>query len=486
MASDFDEKAALKLCRGKDTPAKVLKTLAGKSAKVDRLIAKHPHADASVLGKLSGSLDIKTFECLLLNPHAPFETVLAIASSLIAGEDRGQRIDAISAELERLLAGQITGYSIRMDRITVDESAILPPGVQRIYRIPHSEPKARKLLQDCLKSPDREQLAIQMAKDKKTPADVLAALLGCSVSIDRLIAKHPNANERVLDELLESKDKTTRRNVFFNPNTDKQSVIKLAAEFSDGFLKLKPEVLDSLVRHDPQNIYGIEQATLSGILRHPQCPRILLNWACKHGGAYEQLAVWKNPNAPVELLSEMMERGYPQEANVLLAHPRMILEYVSDLGLIGLPPNSYEELCDYGGWLRETSEKVSGLWEELVPKEGDAETIQGEMVRAIGRIQGDYYRNGFGNWYSYYYDLSQSLAAHLADEATFKPFTANVIQSDIRALHSCGLRCMYSGDLERTFLDSINDMEEVFLRIDTAIAVWCERHPELIPYKQAN
>lgn len=483
MESDFDEKAALKLCRDKGTPAKVLKTLAGKSVKVDRLIAKHPHADTSVLGKLSGSLDIKTFECLLLNPHAPFEAVLTIASALIAGKDRSQRIDEVNAELERLFAGKEYGYRYLSDRIIIEKPEILPSGVQRTYRVPHSKPKARKLVQNYIKNPDREQLAIQMAKDKKTSADVLDVLLGCSVSIDRLIAKHSNANECNLEELVESKDKATRRNVFFNPNTDQQSVIKLASGFPDEFLKLKPKVLDNLVHEYPENIYGIEQALLFRILTHPQCPQVLLSWACKHGGTYEQLAVWKNPNTPVELFSEMMESGYPQEANVLLAHPQKIFEYVSDLGFVGPPPKSYGELCDYGGWLRETREKTSGLWEKLVPKEGEAETIQGEMVRAIGRIQDDYYRNGFGNWYSYYYDLSRFLAAHLADETTFKPFTANVIRSDIRALHSCGLRCMYSGDLERTFLDSINDTEEVFLRIDAAIAVWCERHPELISYQ---
>ena len=71
MEGDFDEKAALKLCKNSGTHASVLKTLAGKSAKVDRLIAQHPNADASVLGGLSESLDLKTFEYLLLNPHAP-------------------------------------------------------------------------------------------------------------------------------------------------------------------------------------------------------------------------------------------------------------------------------------------------------------------------------------------------------------------------------------------------------------------------------
>lgn len=57
MVNDFDEKAALKLCRGMGTPAGVLKTLAGKSVKVARLIAKHPNADGKILDELSESKD---------------------------------------------------------------------------------------------------------------------------------------------------------------------------------------------------------------------------------------------------------------------------------------------------------------------------------------------------------------------------------------------------------------------------------------------
>ncbi|TXT23915.1 MAG: hypothetical protein FD134_1884 [Gallionellaceae bacterium] len=490
MKSNFDEKAAVRLGKNKNTSAFVLKTIAGKSDKVDKLIAKHPNADAKVLGRLSGSLDIKTFELLLLNPNTPFKTILTIASSLNSGKDRARAIGAIDAELEKLLTDE-KAICYGKDKVIVAEPEILPPGVQRTYRVPNSAPIVRELLRGYLKNSAHEQLAIQMARDKKTPTDRLDVLCGINVSIDRLIAKlsfangNWYANKRILEKLSESKDKTTRRNVFLNLQTEGHVVIKLASEFHEDFFKLKPQALDRLVNDSPECIYGINQTLLFQILMHQECPQILLDWAYKHGGAYEQLAVWKNPQAPVELLTKMIETGYPQEANVLLAHPAKIIEYVSDLGLTDAPPRSYEELCDYGGWLRNTGDGVSDLWNKLVPKQGEAETVQGELVRAMGRIENDYYRNGFGNWLQCY-GLSQFLADHLADENTFKPFAVSVIRADIRALHSRGLRCIYEGDLERTFLESVNYMEEIFLRINAAIAVWCKRHRELIPYKQSG
>lgn len=483
MEKNFDEAAAIRLGKNKNTSADVLSTLIGHSDKVDRLVAKHPHADASVLGKLSGSLDIKTFEYLLLNPHAPFETVLAIASTLIAGKGGGRSIHEIYVELGRLLVGEASSIRYGRNRITVEKPDILPPGVQRTYRIPDSGRIARKLLQDYLKNPDREQLAIQMAKNKKTSADVLAALFGCSVSIDRFIAKHPNTDGLILEELVESKDKTIRRNVFLNPNSGEFAIARLAPEFPDKFIRLPAKVLNELIAEHSACIIGIGQAPLFQILSHPKCPPSLLDWACKRGGLNEQLAVWKNPSAPAELLREMMVAGYPQEANVLLALPEKILELLNGLGFAGSPPKSYEELHEYHGWLDNMSDKTTELWAKLVPEEGEAETVQGEMVRARGRIQGDYYRNGFGNWHQCY-ELSRFLADHLADENTFNPFTASVIRADIRALDSIGQWCMYSENLEQTFLGSVHDTGKIFQRLGAAIVVWCERHPEPIPYNR--
>ena len=37
------------------------------------------------------------------------------------------------------------------------------------------------------------------------------------------------------------------------------------------------------------------------------------------------------------------------------------------------------------------------IWEEVVPREGNAATVAGEMVRAAGRLRYDFYNNGMGN-----------------------------------------------------------------------------------------
>ena len=38
------------------------------------------------------------------------------------------------------------------------------------------------------------------------------------------------------------------------------------------------------------------------------------------------------------------------------------------------------------------------LWDELVPDNGDASSVQGEMIRALGRISSEMFRNANNNW----------------------------------------------------------------------------------------
>ncbi|MDO8341159.1 MAG: hypothetical protein Q7T59_04235, partial [Candidatus Woesebacteria bacterium] len=175
--------------------------------------------------------------------------------------------------------------------------------------------------------------------------------------------------------------------------------------------------------------------------------------------------------------------GYAQEANVLLAHPEKMLAFACDLGFVG----SSKKLLE-SSWFHDMSLKTNAIWKKLVPKEGVAKTIQGEMVRAIGRIKGDYYRNGFGNWYPMFYELSQFLATHLIDESTFKPFTLSVLRADIRVINQCGNRAVAAGNPYETIpsIFSADYTEEAFTRLDAAIVAWCKRHPKLIPYQQGN
>lgn len=497
MGSNLDEKAALKLGRNKNTTAEVLKTVVGKSDKVDRLIAQHQNSDGEVLGKLSGSFDLKTFKLLLLNPKTPFETIIAVASSLISGKDSDLKEKLINEELDKLFSGSPNSISWSRDKLVIEEPDILPPGVRRSYSLPYSEPKVRELLHEYFKNPDCEQLAIQLAKNKKISADTLDVLLGGSISIDRLIAKHPNTDSNMLIKLTGdkaegtagSKDTVTRKNAFLNPNLKLPTVADMASEFPDLFIK--HPALERLVTGDgwdcPGLIYRVGETMLNDLLSSENCPVLLLRWACRHGCAYQQLVVWRNNITPVELLTEMLTTGYAQEANELLSHPDKLIEFARDVGVVDFG-TSDDEVCgklnQFDLWCNFDSE-LSELWKKLVPKEGEAETIQGEMVRANGMLGNDFYRSDFCNWFPKYYNFHQFLVANLIDENTFKPFTLAVIRADLRAIKSYGnIVASITKPNETPSFELIPDMETVLSRLDAAVLTWCRRHPDLIPYKR--
>lgn len=65
------------------------------------------------------------------------------------------------------------------------------------------------------------------------------------------------------------------------------------------------------------------------------------------------------------------------------------------------------------------------LWELLIPSSGAAHTVQGEVLRIAGRISGELYRNGGGNWDRDYRKMANSF---LKLVATGKPLSDEQIQ----------------------------------------------------------
>jgi hypothetical protein len=43
-------------------------------------------------------------------------------------------------------------------------------------------------------------------------------------------------------------------------------------------------------------------------------------------------------------------------------------------------------------------ERHAELWERLVPRSGQADTVQGELIRVTGRLTDEAHRNGNTNW----------------------------------------------------------------------------------------
>lgn len=57
------------------------------------------------------------------------------------------------------------------------------------------------------------------------------------------------------------------------------------------------------------------------------------------------------------------------------------------------------------------------LWKLLVPGQGPAQTVQGEVIRITGRVHDEIYRNGGGNWDADYKKMLDALLGHLASGA---------------------------------------------------------------------
>jgi hypothetical protein len=59
------------------------------------------------------------------------------------------------------------------------------------------------------------------------------------------------------------------------------------------------------------------------------------------------------------------------------------------------------------------------IWRTFVPKSGQAETVQGELLRAVEKLRGEAIRNGNGNWDGGFEILLDYLENHLLDSRVF-------------------------------------------------------------------
>lgn len=130
------------------------------------------------------------------------------------------------------------------------------------------------------------------------------------------------------------------------------------------------------------------------------------------------------------------------------------------------------------------------LAERLVPEHGAADTVQGELVRAVLRLTAECTRNGCGNWGDYFEALAEFAADKFSD-GTLETTLAERAQSILERLRDYGRgagdpefgplnRPVTLADEERVYRGLCNDMDEP---LEEAAVQWCRRHPTLIPFQ---
>ena len=112
------------------------------------------------------------------------------------------------------------------------------------------------------------------------------------------------------------------------------------------------------------------------------------------------------------------------------------------------------------------------LWDALVPGDGQADTLQGELIRIAGKLTDQAFRNGNANWDADQEKMWRFVGQHI-DDAT--PFTE-------------GERALIREKIE----EIIRDKDSPDLRgdgccyyiISEKVVDWCMAHPTPIPHKK--
>jgi hypothetical protein len=108
------------------------------------------------------------------------------------------------------------------------------------------------------------------------------------------------------------------------------------------------------------------------------------------------------------------------------------------------------------------------LWRDLVPARGPAPTLRGELVRAIGRLADEAYRNGNLNWNASFDASCDVLSDALQREGgPFDTAARRGIADDLRCIRHAGPGPQISVD-----------GEDVYDRVTDRVVEWCLANPK--------
>ena len=112
------------------------------------------------------------------------------------------------------------------------------------------------------------------------------------------------------------------------------------------------------------------------------------------------------------------------------------------------------------------------LWKALVPAEGQADTLQGELIRVAGKLTDQAFRNGNMNWDADHERMWRFVGRHLDDSATFTDQERALISEKIEEIIRDNEAPDLSGDGCCYYI------------IGEKAVDWCISHPAPIPYQK--
>jgi hypothetical protein len=115
-------------------------------------------------------------------------------------------------------------------------------------------------------------------------------------------------------------------------------------------------------------------------------------------------------------------------------------------------------------------ETLQRLTKELVPVGGEADTLQGELVRCIGNLGDEAHRNGWTNWDVGDVEAIDVLRRYLSDRAVFSAEICQQIQKALDTVRKAG---------EKSADEGVFGYEQLKF-LAQRVAEWCQHHSDLI------
>jgi hypothetical protein len=110
------------------------------------------------------------------------------------------------------------------------------------------------------------------------------------------------------------------------------------------------------------------------------------------------------------------------------------------------------------------------LWKELVPPQGQAKTVQGELIRAAGRLSDEAYRNGNINFGTGHKILCEYIRLNLEDPTIFST-------DEIEEIDRCINEIL---DAEHP---DLRGSASCHYRLAEKVVKWCESKPDPISHQ---
>jgi len=110
------------------------------------------------------------------------------------------------------------------------------------------------------------------------------------------------------------------------------------------------------------------------------------------------------------------------------------------------------------------------LWDALVPPQGQADTLQGELIRIVGKLVDEAYRNGNLNWDRDCEKMWRFVAKHLDDAATFTESERKLIREKVDEI----IRDKRDPD--------VSGHGSAYYFVNEKAVDWCRAHPDPIPH----